>query len=133
MLTAFDLEVRGEIYDSFSRRGRAPGLDYLRRPDVADSLQRLAEAHVVVLNPDGKLRMAMPFSNVPTAFSVTWERQCWWANCAWDALGIGVALGLPVAIETFCPDCGETLRATDDEVVHVANPAARWWADIVDT
>ena len=140
-----DALVRQAIYHSFADRGVSPtraaivlatGLD---TDDVAMSYERLALARAIVLEPlSGEVRMAMPFSAVPTAFRVRAEHVSWWANCAWDALGIAAATRRDVEIVTQCPDCHDrlALRVADGEpaappwVVHFLVPVARWWEDI---
>jgi hypothetical protein len=103
------------------------------------SLERLGAAHVLVLHPTTRgLWMAMPFSAVPTCFRVRALGRDWWANCAWDALGISAMLEAPSEIIPTCPDCGDpprirtTGRALSEGsgVVHFAVPAASWWDDI---
>jgi hypothetical protein len=82
--------------------------------------------------------MAMPFSAVPTAFRVDGLGLQWFANCAWDAFGIAVALSCDVSIATYCPDCGAAMAygvrggelTHRDGVVHFAVPAKQWWDDI---
>jgi len=143
-----DALVRQAIYRSFAERWTPPtrssvaaaaGLD---AADVAASYDRLALARAIVLDPlSGEVRMAMPFSAVPTAFRVRGlggEHAAWWANCAWDALGIAAATRRDVEIVTECADCHEhlVLRVVDGApddlslVVHFLVPAARWWDDI---
>jgi hypothetical protein len=106
---------------------------------VKASLERLAAARVLVLHPETRrIWMAMPFSAVPTAFTVRSGRRHWWACCAWDALGISAMLRIPVDITTDCPDCGNPpvirtngLTLLDGEgVVHFAVPPPDWWNDI---
>ncbi len=88
-----------------------------------------------------EIRMANPFSAVPTAYRVRAGGRSWFANCAWDAVGICAALHVDGMIETSCPDCGDaiSLHVTDarpdDEtlVFHCLVPASRWWDDIVFT
>ena len=140
-----DRQVRLSVYDYFVRTGLALEPDDTARDvdasasDVRESLERLATAHVLVLDPHTRrLWMAMPFSAVPTPFRVTAGARHWWANCAWDALGISAMLRLPAEICSSCADCGgpPTIRTTGyqlDEgtgVVHYAVPAADWWNDI---
>ena len=83
--------------------------------------------------------MAHPFSGVITDYRAVIEGRSWWANCAWDALGILALLGQDGEIETLCAYSGADLAiavrsgALDldtDEVIHFAVPAARWWDDI---
>ena len=111
-------------------------------PDVVAGWRRLHEAHALVLEPDrATIRMANPFSAVPTPYLVFADERWWHANCAWDAFGICAALHADGRIETVCPDCGERLgvevrdRQPDDRslLFHCLVPAARWWDDIVFT
>lgn len=139
-----DAAIRVAIYEMLVERGVAPTRAELARVTglaanaVATSMARLAAAHVLVLDDAGELRMAMPFSAVPTAFRVRSDDRAWWANCAWDALGIAAATGRDVDITTDCPDCGAPLALgvrngalqSSEGVAHFAVPAARWWDDI---
>ena len=140
-----DREVRLSVYRHLVRAGQAPShrdisADVGSSPtDVALSLERLDAGHVLVLHPTTReLWMAMPFSAVPTEFRVVSGDRAWWANCAWDALGISAMLQIPVEIRTTCTDCGNPgpLRTTgrallnSSGVVHFAVPAAAWWDDI---
>lgn len=140
-----DLRLRNLTYRRFVELGRAPKAaelaEVLGAPieAVQAGWRRLHEAHALVLDPDrAELRMANPFSAVPTPFAVEAAGRSWFANCAWDAFGIGAALHVDCMVRTACPDCGEALRVTvsdghpDDQglVFHVLVPAARWWADI---
>jgi len=110
--------------------------------DVVAAWRRLHDAHALVLNAAGDaLRMANPFSAVPSAYRVRADGRWWYANCAWDALGICAALHVDGRVETSCPDCGEPIavevrdRRPDDEslLFHCLVPAQEWWSDIVFT
>jgi hypothetical protein len=140
-----DRRVRLAVYRHFVERGGAPAPLELSvavgvaPAEVAASLERLAEAHVLVLHPETRrIWMAMPFSAVPTAFRVRTDGGQWWANCAWDALGISAMLEAPAEVVSTCGDCGDPppVRTTGRAlaggtgVVHFAVPAAEWWADI---
>jgi Alkylmercury lyase len=128
--------------------GRAPCADEvaavggLARDEVARGWRRLHEAHALVLEPDGaRLRMANPFSAVPTPHRVEAADRSWYGNCAWDAFGICAALHVDGRVETSCPDCGEPIavevrgeRPSDESLLfHCLVPAAHWWDDIVFT
>ena len=112
---------------------------------VEESLARLADSHVIVLSSTGRVKMAMPFSGVPTGIRVTRGDKAWWGNCAWDALGIPAAIDggtTEWTIRTACGDCGKLTplsvrggeaKSDDDRVnvvIHFAVPAADWWKDI---
>jgi hypothetical protein len=138
-----DLDLRRRTYAAFVELGRAPTSGELGdRDNVVAGWRRLHGAHALVLNPGtDELRMANPFSAVPTAYRVEASGRWWYANCAWDAFGICAALHVDGVVETSCPDCGEMLRIRirdtrpDDEslVFHCLVPAAHWWDDIVFT
>ena len=140
-----DLGVRNATYRLFAEHGRAPSaVDVatdvrLDVPTVIEAWRRLHDAHALVLQPDrAELRMANPFSAVPTAFRVEAGGRWWDANCAWDAFGVCAALHTDGRIETTCADCGQPLQIEvrgeapdrDDLLFHCLVPAAGWWDDI---
>lgn len=142
------IALRNLTYGMFVALGRAPTADEvapaagLSRAEVEAGWRDLHRAHALVLNPAmTEIRMANPFSAVPTAFRVQAAGRWWYANCAWDALGICAALHVDGRIETSCPDCGETIalelrdQRPDDQSLrfHCLVPAAHWWDDIVFT
>jgi hypothetical protein len=137
------LELRNRTYAAFVELGRAPAARELGdEAAVVAGWRELHEAHALVLNPaTDELRMANPFSAVPTAYRVQADGRWWYANCAWDAFGVLGALDVDGRIESSCPDCGEpygievSSRAIDrpDLLFHCLVPAAHWWDDIVFT
>lgn len=144
MREELDRDVRLAVMRGFVDEGHALAPDELARVlgveqvEVERSLQRLAEAHVLVLAPGTPyIWMAAPFSAIPTTFRVRAGERTWWGNCIWDALGVLATIGSDGSVSTTCPDCGETIdvvvegeRARGEGVVHYAVPAAEWWEDI---
>jgi hypothetical protein len=143
-----DLELRNLTYRLFVELGRAPSAGETAeaagrtRQDVEDGWRRLHDAHALVLEPETtEIRMANPFSAVPTAYRVHAAGRRWYGNCAWDAFGICAALHVDGRIEASCPDCGKPIAVEvrderpDDEtfLFHCLVPAERWWDDIVFT
>ena len=143
-----DLVLRNLTYARFAELGRAPTAAEIAtaagrgRAEVIASWERLHAQHALVLDPvTGGIRMANPFSGVPTGYRVRAGGRWWYGNCAWDAFGICAALGQDGRIETSCPDCGAALQIVvagqrpDDQslLFHCLVPAARWWDDIVFT
>ena len=140
-----DLALRNVTYRLFVERGRAPSSQEVSQATgltveaVRGGWVRLQHEHALVLQAGTpELRMANPFSAVPTAHRV-WAADRWWyANCGWDALGICAALEVDGNIETSCPDCGERIHiAVRDQLpddpgllFHCLVPARRWWDDI---
>jgi Alkylmercury lyase len=140
-----DLQIRNHVYHRFVELGRAPTraeLEHELGGDVDSALRRLHDAHALVLDAaTGELRMANPFSAVPTPHRVEADSRSWYANCAWDAFGIPAALQTDGHVSSACPDCGEPIEIDirggrallDEHVFHVVVPADRWWDDIVFT
>lgn len=142
-----DLGVRIATYGLFVELGRAPAADEVAeridrgRANIVASWRRLHDAHALVLDDTGAIRMANPFSAVPTPYRVHADGRSWYGNCAWDAFGICAALHTDGRIETACPDCGDAIGVEvrdgrpDNEslLFHCLVPAARWWDDIVFT
>jgi Alkylmercury lyase len=140
-----DLHLRNLTYRLVVDLGRAPTIAETAAAAgstpvaVGEGWSRLHDAHALVLDPQTfEIRMATPFSALPTPHRV-WANERWWfANCAWDAFGICAALHSDGRVETACPDCGELLaidvqgeRPSDaSPVFHCLVPAARWWEDI---
>lgn len=144
--------VRDLVYETFVREGRAPSIAELARltsssvDAVQERLTELADAHALVLSPDGDaVRIAHPFTAAPMAFVVTpldgLDDRRWWGGCAWDSFGISAALGLDVRIDTACPQCGShigfdtgpTIAPRPQLAVRFPRPAASWWDDVVGT
>ena len=144
-----DLRIRNHVYGSFVQFGTAlsptqAAHDLGLRSDEAEAAyRRLHEAHALVLRPGTtEIRMLNPFSPVETPHRVEADGRTWFANCAWDALGIPGALHTDGTVHSECPDCGETLELEvrdgelvegRDLLVHFVVPASRWWDDIAFT
>ena len=143
-MDADDIDLRNATYRRFVELGRAPSAAETAnqtgksKAAVRDGWQRLHDAHALVLDEAGEIRMANPFAAQPTSFRVEAAGRSWFANCAWDAFGIGAALRSDSTIHTECPDCRERLDIVvrdghpddTDLVFHVLVPAASWWDDI---
>jgi hypothetical protein len=139
-----DVELRNATYRRFVDLGRVPSAAEvgttvgLPADDVRAGWDRLHGAHALVLDADGEIRMANPFAALPTPFRVDAAGKSWYANCAWDAFGIGAALHVDSVVHAECADCHEPLRIEvrdglpdlDDLVFHVLVPAVEWWQDI---
>ena len=143
-----DLALRKATYRLFVELGRAPTTDEVARAtrhtseEALAGWHRLHAQHALVLNPaTAEIRMANPFSAVPTAYRVNAAGRWWFGNCAWDAFGICAALHADGRIETSCPDCGELIAVRvrreqpdrTDLLFHCVVSAAHWWDDIIFT
>lgn len=144
----FDSEVRFRIYSHFVIEGKPPSVENVATlldkniESVRKSFHNLADAHAIFLEPETEqIRMANPLSGIPTAFEVDMESQSYFANCAWDALGIPAMLAVDANIEARCGDCGDRVQLSivsgevrgPEVLTHFALPFERWYDDIIHT
>jgi hypothetical protein len=142
-----DLDTRTKlaIYGHFAQTGNRPSPDDVASlvdsdvGSVLDAYSRLRAQRVLVLETDGSsILMAPPFSGVPTQHVVSVGGTEYFANCAWDALGIPAALHRPAVVHSRCEHSGEPLLLDvglegpepSTWLFHSLVPAARWWDDI---
>jgi len=144
-----EIKVKMHIYETLASTGDAPTAEAtahalcLDEAAVKATFENLHRQRLLVPEPGdpGRIRMAPPFSGVPTPHIVTTRARSYHANCAWDTFGIAAALHEDADIRSTCMDCGESLslciegqRPRPDEILfHISVPAARWWDDIIHT
>src|SRR5262249_16442714 len=148
LIMSFDIQTKLAVYRHFAQTGERRSLQ-----DVADRVSsdvssvreayvRLRAQRVLVLEPDGvSIRMAPPFSGVPTQHVVIVDETNYFANCAWDSFGIPAALHRPGHVHSPCAQSGEPLNldiGLDRPparrcLFHCLVPSAKWWDDIVFT
>lgn len=146
--TDYTTRIKLVIYGHFADTGEAPTPEIVADrvesslSDVLTAFQALQEQRVLVLDKDRKsIRMAPPFSGVVTQHTAESQGVRYYANCAWDALGIAAALRRRAIIRSTCGQSGDALVLNVSEdgpertqwVFHCLVPAARWWEDIVFT
>lgn len=145
----FDTLVKLNIYETVATTGQLPSSKEVARAtgaasqEVEAAFERLHKKRLLVPEPGdpAHIRMAPPFSGIPTNFQVQVKDQTYYANCVWDALGIPAALhqdGIVLSSDAFTGE-SMTLEIKDAKpveqacLIHFAVPAARWWEDIVYT
>jgi hypothetical protein len=144
----FDTAVKLAIYTSTAESGHIPSIEAVAQrvqastDEVAQAYARLRASRLLLLERDGTtIRMAPPFSGVPTQHRVVVGGIEYFANCAWDALGISAALHRPGMVHSRCEQSHEPLNLsvalTGPEpstwLFHCLVPAAKWWDDLVFT
>lgn len=153
-MDAKTLAVRAFIYARFGRSGQAPSRTELAQelgvdPEWIDQrLAQLAEHRMVVLDDQGEIARALPFSARPTRHRVVTNSTTYYGNCAWDAFALASLLGPSATMDLRCGCCDEPIDSTDNvlsmaehragtapakPLVHFTVPAARWWDDLTFT
>jgi hypothetical protein len=144
----FDTRVKLIIYNHFAATGQAPSPKEVAKSmdtdvdNMLEAYQRLRAQRLLALEGDGSsIRMAPPFSGVPTQYLVDADGIPYFANCAWDALGIPAALHKPAIVHSRCAQSGAPFHLkvnlegpeSSDWLFHCLVPAAKWWDNIVFT
>ena len=143
-----DIQVKLAVYRHFAETGRRPSPREVAErvgsdvESVIDAYGRLRAQRLLVLEADGSsIRMAPPFSGVPTQHIVIVGGKQYYANCAWDALGVPAALHKAATVHSRCEQSGEPFQLdvslqgpeVSDWLFHCQVPASKWWDDIVFT
>lgn len=138
-------DVRVFIYDWIVAHGEPPLTQDIgahlgvSANDARDAIANLNIGKAVLCHPvSGEIWMAGPFAASETPYRVVGSHASWWANCAWDSLGIAAIVHEDVVIEASCADCGEPMRmrvkqsdgVQGEGLVHLLLPVREWYRDI---
>lgn len=138
-------DIRAFVYQYFAETSHPPSVDEtaarfgLTQPEAAAAYQVLHQRHAFFLQAGThRILMANPFSGVKTRFKVHANGKTYFANCAWDSLGIPAALHTDAQIEAECAQSGEKIRLTvsgqraryEAGLVHFLVPFAGWYDDL---
>ena len=141
-------QVRHFVYSHFADTTRPPSVDEtatyfgISTEEARNLYKELHSRHAMFLDFDEvAIRMANPFSGIPTDFKVHANDKTYNANCAWDMLGIPAALHMDAIIEAVCTESNETVQleikngqiTNYDLLIHFPLPFARWYDDLVFT
>ena len=110
-------QIRHFVYSHFADTTTPPSVDVtaahfnISTEEATDYYKELHIRHALFLDLDSvTIRMANPFSGIPTDFKVHANGKTYFANCAWDMLGIPAALHTDAVIEAVCTESNETVK-----------------------
>jgi len=160
-------QIRHFVYNHFADTTHAPSVDVtaahfnISTEEARDYYKELHNRHAFFLEPETlTVRMAWPFSAIPTDFKAHANGKTYYANCAWDMLGIPAALQTDAVIEAICTESNEKvqIKIKDGQIIksrskakwtnpqstsyqstdsllliHFPLPFARWYDDLVFT
>ncbi|MDB6147409.1 MAG: hypothetical protein JWO45_1073 [Spartobacteria bacterium] len=148
-IDVLDVEIKLAIYRLTAETGTIPtSAEVARQTDIAENevqaaFGRLHAKRLLVSEPGepSRIRMAPPFSVIPSAFPVDALGRRYYANCVWDGYGVAAALHADAVIPAADAYTGEPLilevkngaPILQPYVAHFAVPAAHWWDDIIHT
>lgn len=151
-------QIRHFVYNHFADTTHPPSVDetaahfHISIEEAGNLYRELHNRHAFFLEPETlTVRMANPFSGIPTDFKVHANSKTYFANCAWDMLGIPAALHCDAVIDAVFTESNETVQLEVREgqitnyqftnsqstnhqlLVHFPLPFARWYDDLVFT
>lgn len=110
-------QIRHFVFNHFADTTYAPSADEtaahfnISTVEAGEFYKELHNRHAFILEPETlTIRMANPFSGIPTDFKVHANGKTYFANCAWDMLGIPAALHSDAVIEAVCTESNELVR-----------------------
>lgn len=141
-------QVRHFVYSYFADTTRPPSVGETAKhfdisdEEASDLYLELHNRHAFFLDLETlNIRMANPFSGIPTDFKVHANGKTYFANCAWDMLGIPATLQSDAIIEALCTESNESIQlevkneqiTNNQLLVHFPLPFSRWYDDLVFT
>ena len=141
-------QIRHFVYNHFADTTHPPSVEEtaahfnISTEEASEYYKELHNRHAFFLEPETlTVRMAWPFSAIPTDFKVHTNGKTYYANCAWDMLGIPDVLNADAIIEATCTESNEwgQLEIKDGKVtnsellVHFPLAFSRWYDDLTFT
>ena len=141
-------QVRHFVYTHIADTTHPPSVEEtathfnIKAEEAGEIYKELNNRHSFFLEPETlTIRMANPFSGIPTDFKVHANGKTYFANCAWDMLGIPAALHCDAIIEAVCTESNDLVqlevkggKVTNSELlVHFPLSFSRWYDDLVYT
>ncbi len=136
------------VYAHIAETTRPPSVDEtaahfsISIEEASELFKELHNRHALFLDfAKMAIRMANPFSGIPTDYKVHANGKTYFANCAWDMLGIPAALHCDAVIDAVFTESKESVRlevkngkvTNGDLLVHFPLAFSRWYDDLVFT
>jgi hypothetical protein len=123
-------QIRHFVYNHIADTTHPPTVDVtsarfdISTQEASEYYRELHNRHAFILDLETMtVRMANPFSGIPTDFKVHANGKSYYANCAWDMLGIPAALHTNAVIEAVCTGSNELVEL-EIEDGHVTQSAS---------
>ena len=141
-------QTRAFVYNHFADTTHPPSVEdtvqhfNISSEEAGELYKELHNRHSFFLETNTlTIRMANPFSGIPTDFKVHANGKTYFANCAWDMLGIPAALHCDAVIDAVFTESNEAIQlevkdgkvTNSDLLVHFPLAFSRWYDDLVFT
>ena len=145
---SFLWQIRHFVYNHFADTTLPPSIDdtaahfNISTEEAGEYYKELNNRHAFFLDPGTlNIRMAWPFSAIPTDFKVHSNGKTYYANCAWDMLGIPALLKCGAVMEAKFTESNELVqlevkdgKVTNSELlIHFPVAFSHWYDDLVFT
>ena len=127
-------QVRHFVYNHLAETTQPPSVGTtaqhfnISTEEASEYYKELHNRHALFLEPGTlNVHMANPFSGIRTDFEVHANGKKYYANCAWDMLGIPIALRTDAVIDAVCTESNDVARLEirDGHIDSVTLPEGR--------
>jgi len=141
-------QVRHFVYNHFVDTTLPPSVDKtaahfnISTEEAGEYYKELHNRHAFFLEPETlTISMANPFSGIPTEFNVHANGKTYYANCAWDMLGVPTLLQCDAVMDAKFTESNESIQlevkngqVTNSELlIHFPVAFSHWYDDLVFT
>jgi hypothetical protein len=141
-------QIRHFVYSHFADTTLPPSVEEtaahfnISSEEAGEYYKELDNRHAFFLDPGTlNVRMAWPFSAIPTNFKVHANSRTYYANCAWDMLGIPALLKCDAVMDAKFTESNKPIqlevndgKVTNSELlVHFPLSFSHWYDDLVFT
>jgi len=141
-------QVRHFVYNHFADTTLPPNVEEtaahfnISTEEAGEYYKELNNRHAFFLEPETlTVRMAWPFSAIPTDFKVHANGKTYYANCAWDMLGVPALLKCNAVMDARFTESNESIqlevkdgKVTNSELlIHFPVAFSHWYDDLVFT
>jgi len=141
-------QVRHFVYNHFADTTHPPNVDEtaahfnISTEEAGEYYRELDNRHAFFLDPGTlNIRMAWPFSAIPTDFKVHANGKTYYANCAWDMLGIPALLKCDTVMDAKFTESNEPVQlevkdskiTNSESLIHFPVAFSHWYDDLVFT
>ncbi len=141
-------QVRAYVYQHFADTTHPPSVEETAQhfnisvEEAGDYYKELNNRHQFFLDPGTvNILMAWPFSAVPTDFKVHANGKTYFANCAWDMLGIPVVLQSDATADAICTESNDAVQleikngqvTNRDLLIHFPISFSHWYDNLIFT
>ena len=141
-------QIRHFVYNHFADTTLPPSVEdttvhfNISTEEAGEYYKELNNRHAFFLESDTlSIRMAWPFSAIPTDFKVHANGKTYYGNCAWDMLGVPALLQCDAVMDAKFTESNESVQlevkegkvSNSELLIHFPVAFSHWYDDLVFT